>query len=454
VSYVCSSHVAGLTVLARPDFAGEISGITAINLAVKFRRSKIIPELMQLGVDVSIADLEDKSPLFYAAGNGDYAIVKDLLRAGAQQDDGSLHEAARNCFPDIVAELINGGHDPGFPSFLHNGRSALAELCLNCQSTDRNWQTRAYTTIQLLFNGIDLSLKDRDGKTILHLALENNQPLLITKLLLRFRGVYEDIRTDSEAFLFEDQDHLCYSPNRYVEHKIDASVSLKQSLIKLLKDSNCKDKYFAWKGPQPPGYNGLPPALKDIVRRAEMANEAQRLEDERKKTSTQFEIQLGAQRHAILIQQKQEISDVDYRDQERAHEQRSRQQRILADQRMSEKRQEQAEERSHLQQTAEIEYSSAHLRAQLNTSTAREQSQVEYEGLQRISQVEYNSMERKANLQTRMIKEQEAAEINQHKRQKDIMDQQSRFARLQIEAAGRMKSASNVKLLDYHSELD
>lgn len=58
-------------------------------------------------------------------------IMTSLLAAEPARDDGSLHNAARDLNYAAVKILVQSGHDADFPSPLHEGRSALGEICLH-----------------------------------------------------------------------------------------------------------------------------------------------------------------------------------------------------------------------------------------------------------------------------------------------------------------------------------
>lgn len=68
-----------------------------------------------------------RTPLHYAALNGDIERVHQLLRSGAnsnsQDDDGwtPLHFASQECHKPIVEALLQGGADPNISDIHGNG---------------------------------------------------------------------------------------------------------------------------------------------------------------------------------------------------------------------------------------------------------------------------------------------------------------------------------------------
>src|SRR6266536_3454405 len=107
------------------------SGMTPLILAIQNQRSVVVSKLISKGAKVNVADPDGVTPLAMASRLGNADIMELLLKAGAECNDGSLHDAARGLRCDAIRVLIEYGHEPDYPSVLHDGRSALAELCLN-----------------------------------------------------------------------------------------------------------------------------------------------------------------------------------------------------------------------------------------------------------------------------------------------------------------------------------
>ncbi|KAF9233917.1 ankyrin repeat-containing domain protein [Melanogaster broomeanus] len=88
--------------------------------------------LVEQGCDINAQDLDGKTPLHYAARNGDIPVIHFLIRNGAQPPDDILHDA-----------FWSGGHN------LH------AIVCL------------------LLEHGASITSRKKDGSTVLHTFLRN-----------------------------------------------------------------------------------------------------------------------------------------------------------------------------------------------------------------------------------------------------------------------------------------
>src|ERR1700730_2326375 len=98
-------------------------------LAIKNQRPEVLEKLISRGAKVTIPDDSGITPLALASQVGNSTIMEYLLERGADVDDGSLHDAARELPCDAMRVLIKHHHDPVYPSDRHGGRSALAELC-------------------------------------------------------------------------------------------------------------------------------------------------------------------------------------------------------------------------------------------------------------------------------------------------------------------------------------
>ncbi|KAF2825235.1 hypothetical protein CC86DRAFT_407458 [Ophiobolus disseminans] len=394
------------------SFRTSITGATAAAIASAGGRDIVLQRLIELGADVSYPDRFEQSPSFYASRNGHLEIVRILHDAGAKRDEGSLQEAAREAYPDIVALLLASDHRADFPSGIHAdaraGRTALEELCLYAAPGDDmdDWNDRIAQCIKQLLPGkIENGQND---KTMLHLALLNNRPVPVTRALLEFPMVWENI--NDATYLFRDEEGYFYSPTKYVETFCEnASTATTEELLILLKAKKCIDRFYAHTVDQPTGAIGLPPHIaaaveKEMRARHEHQEALQRqtdlaarqraieAEDYRRKAAEDKE------RHDILRRQQREREESDAqafaRKQEREKKhtqdiQRARQSAIVEENRLKQqglaseassrdamRRSEQAAELSHKQHLASQEYSA--LQQKLSTEqsliSAREQA--------------------------------------------------------------------------------
>ena len=95
-------------------------------IAIQHRRQDLVKSLLLAGAEVDVQDATGRSPLSMASNiGGELGVVMmgNLLAAGASRNDGSLHNAARELNLQAMQVLVEHGHDPDFPSPLHDGRT-------------------------------------------------------------------------------------------------------------------------------------------------------------------------------------------------------------------------------------------------------------------------------------------------------------------------------------------
>ena len=138
-----------------------------VHRAVMARRLPEVARAIERGGDVNALDREGRTPLFYAAMDGDAAIVTELLRHGADvnaKDKGEetpLHFAARGYQPAILALLLKGG--AGVDTADSNGNTPLWRAVFDSQGRGE--------AIQLLLNaGARPDLKNKHGVSPQELA--------------------------------------------------------------------------------------------------------------------------------------------------------------------------------------------------------------------------------------------------------------------------------------------
>ncbi|KAM0276941.1 hypothetical protein ACHAQH_006226 [Verticillium albo-atrum] len=267
---------------AKVNFETRHSRVTPLMLAIHARRPDITKELLLKDADVDVTDAKGNTPLSLASDiGGDVAItmMSNLLAAGASRNDGSLQNAARELNLAAVQVLVEYGHDPDFPSHLHDGRSALGELCLHGaasgdMTTVREKQIEKVMNF-LIDKGSDISVKC-SGKSLLHLALESSDPVAMTKLLLKV-GMWKLV--NKKFNLYTDGERT-YSPTMYVA-KVMPKSDVNDQLLRLLRANRCEDVFFANRGPQPDDAIGLPDdvALQERERRARLSRIASEQQD-------------------------------------------------------------------------------------------------------------------------------------------------------------------------------
>ncbi|KAF7549074.1 hypothetical protein G7046_g8459 [Stylonectria norvegica] len=283
---------------ANINFETATSKSTPIMLAIQSHRPDVVKILLLEGAEVDVADALGRSPLSMATNiGGDLAtqMMANLLAAEPSKDDGSLHNAARELNLQAVRLLIEVGHDPDFPSPLHDGRSALGELCLHGSDMGEltaDQEKSMQKVMSLLVEvGSDLTVKSH-GKTLLHLCFDAFDSLSTTRSLLKV-VMWKHV---NKAFnRYTDGEHT-YSPTMYITKILQPSPSRDQLLI-LLRDNRALDVYYANSGEQPDDAIGLPEdiEIQERDRKARLKRIAQESEE-----------------HAIALARKKEVASVEH----------------------------------------------------------------------------------------------------------------------------------------------
>ncbi|KAF3766997.1 ankyrin [Cryphonectria parasitica EP155] len=273
-----------------------LSKTTPLMLAIKEKRKDIVQALVMANAEVDVTDVTGNTPLTLTTqigGDLGRTMMSSILAAEPSQNDGSLHNAARDLDIRTMQVLVDFGHEVDFPSPLHGGRTALGELCLH--SSDAGPLTAAQEKAMekamtyLMRQGTDLSLLS-DGKSVLYLAMESADAVPTTRALLKV-GMWKHINRQWNLYT----DGVCtYSPTQYAKRILRQNDTSEQ-LHTLLKANRGEDIYFANEGPQPEGAIGLP----DDIVRAERERKA-RLE----------RIQLEAEDHTRALSRTQEVADI------------------------------------------------------------------------------------------------------------------------------------------------
>lgn len=237
-------------------------------MAIENHRSLIVEKLISKGAKVTVSDENGVTPLALASRLGNSDIMGYLLKAGAECNDGSLHDAARDLRCGAIRVLIKYGHEVDYPSERHDGRSALAELCLNAVNLSPSQADLEEAITCLVANGSDVRLhytsENMAEKTIFHYALDSADPLSILTVLLKL--MWQILNED--AFLYRDKMYT-YSLTKYVEKDVfRGPQDQKAGILRLLRNKRAVDKFWAndIEEEQPKDYCGAPPSIEEEVR--------------------------------------------------------------------------------------------------------------------------------------------------------------------------------------------
>lgn len=281
---------------ARVNFETRLSKTTPLMLAIREKRQDIVKQLLMAGAEVDVADATGNTPLTLTTqigGELGTLMMANILAAEPSQNDGSLHNAARDLNMQALQILVDFGHEVDFPSPLHGGRTALGELCLHAADAGTLTLTKEKAMEKamayLLKQNTDLSLLS-DGKSVLLLAMESSNPIATTKALLKV-GMWKHVNKPWN--LYTDGAFTC-SPPQYAKRMLKQTDTTEQ-LLTLLKANRAQDVYYANEGPQPEGAIGLP----DDIVRAERERKA-RLE----------RIRLETEDHALTLARTREVADM------------------------------------------------------------------------------------------------------------------------------------------------
>ncbi|KAG5953086.1 hypothetical protein E4U53_006953 [Claviceps sorghi] len=305
---------------AKVNAESSLSHTTPLMLAIQTRRPDLVKLLLLEGAEVDTCDCRGRTPLSMATHMGhdvSVQMVSLLLAADPSRDDGSLHNAARDMNLPVVKLLVQSGHEPDFPSPLHEGRSALAELCLHGSDGEEMGAERERTMQKVMTFLIDaksdLSLKSND-KTLLQLCFEATDPIATTRSLLR-SGMWKHI---NQPFNYHRAaDGYIYSPTMYVK-RILPRTDTSASLLHMLTSHRATDVYYALSGAQPGDAVGLPEdlAVQERARKARLERLAQEAEDfstamARKREMASVEHRIMAQTAQMEDARRQRIHDQD-----------------------------------------------------------------------------------------------------------------------------------------------
>lgn len=154
--------------------------MTPLETAVSKGNAAMVRLLLKLGANVNYLDNRKRTPLFYA---GNVETIKILLEAGADinarddNDETPLHCAVHNEKIAIVKYLIDNGADI-------EARENFMQLTPLLYSVFWFQGKEEVVSLLLIECGADITKKDKEGNTTLHLAAKNNSTSKIVAILL------------------------------------------------------------------------------------------------------------------------------------------------------------------------------------------------------------------------------------------------------------------------------
>ena len=419
---------------------------TPLLVATRERSPETVFKLIQHGADASACDVSGKTALFYASQRGQVTTMGYLIGKGTIVNDGSLHEAARSLHPDAVRLLISHGHEPDFPStLLHDGRSALAELCLNatCVGVSR---AKIRQTIDALIAGKANLTMECQGKPALLHALDNMTACVVITTELLSAGMWKHVNNEQNQYV---EHGIVYSPTTYISKGLSRSPREHvPELLRILKANGCKDVYYKQSGPQPPDMVGAPREIllgeqrrQARIQRIKEEEEEHQLALQRNRDIALQQQNLMTQAHQLRVQQERETAD----ERELALQRSARLQLQLDAENATQRRRFADEQRNaELAQVREMN--------RLRIDSERQHNQLRLEHETASHQNQKSLLDAKLAAELRRLQETEAMSKRQYDREIDIMGQQQQLLNERRQLLGAEKAGNqtnNTKMLEY-----
>ncbi len=166
------------------------TGRTPLHSAAANGQLGTVLELIELGADKNVKDIEDQTPLHLAAANGHTEVAVALFKAGAdigaiEQEHGQtpLHLAAANGHTETVKALIGAGADK-------NARNSYGSTLLHFAASRGHMSTVS----ALMDMKADVDAKNNLGCTPLHYAAMEGREEVVQALI--DAGVDKNAKSD------------------------------------------------------------------------------------------------------------------------------------------------------------------------------------------------------------------------------------------------------------------
>jgi hypothetical protein len=304
------SYIYANSILAQVNFISEQARASALMLAAGKGRASVVSTLIDHGASVIQKDARNRTPLCYAARNGDVSALESILKKKPPRNDGSLHEAARELHADAVKLLVKSGHDIHFPSSKHGGRSPLCELCCACRGSKD--PVGLQETLTALAAAKAEPLRKCRGRTALFMAMENANPGPVVTALIE-ACLWRDLNDPQNVY--EEGDHF-YSPTMYIKKGIIRQPeAIAKDILEKLNDFSATDRYYAKERMQQPrDAVGMPQRILDLdhkkwIRSSRLEEEEEDFERKLKRADQEMaNRQLLSQRqHLMLMEQRENL---------------------------------------------------------------------------------------------------------------------------------------------------
>jgi ankyrin repeat protein len=156
---------------------------TALFWAAKNGHFAVVKELVKKGANVSVRDTEGHTALFWAVKNGHMAIVQVLIEQGAEVSSTASEE--RITLIEALIWALTKGDEPAVLELIEQGaiykRDSKGQTALF-------WAVKMWNLAlvqELITHGADVSLTDSAGRTALFLAVEDWNPDVIKELIAK-----------------------------------------------------------------------------------------------------------------------------------------------------------------------------------------------------------------------------------------------------------------------------
>lgn len=360
-----------------------------------------------------------------------------LIDAGAPKNDGSLHEAAGNCKPKAAKLLVEAGHDPNYPSRIHNMRPPMEHLLR--QEAITHPPAAFQEMFELLVQAGARGDYVCDGKSLLIMALDIPNSNMITPALL---SAFMGDKVNMDFNLYRNGGFV-FSPTSYlIKYQQHIVPSLKRQLLQALYSYSCRDIWYSENGPQPDEYtrNSAPRHIveKEDARRRRIEQIAQEDEERERRIALETE-----ERERLLLLDRRDA------DERKRLAQEAHQVRLAQDQEQARERnrlaQESAAVQLHLQakenaqaqqfaltsREAELLHQREQDRLRLQYTENEKRLMIEEKKLETQLQLEYTRG--KYDLDRSAQNHQDEIEAKRHNRGMQLLKEQKAYSKAQLE---------------------